>query len=440
MSLTACFLCPGVDAEFGQVCLEAQNKQPIKFSPCGLRNLVTYPTKQDQSIAFPVDNISYGFMPRIPPILIQRAARLHPYLAKLIHECRDLESAHNELRWLREHALAVSCREEHGKTRSKTRSRGWRWHLDSYVKQRAKGKPLQYILGSQPFGRLDIICRPGVLIPRPETEDYICRVADLVKNCLYHASAMTATGTGSKDALLQDKTKLRLLDVCTGSGAIALLMYDLLSQNLRHSKLSVNVEVLGIDKHKKPLRLARENLHRYTELAIEEDPRRCIKFKAADLFDLVEAGSDLGPYDILISNPPYISRAAFDDGTTSRSVRKHEPIAALVPELGDSPTGLKASGDVFYPHLLDLSLRVGAQLTVLEVGNTDQANRVSAMVQQTIQQRALTNSLVEIWEDQSQDTTSVGVDKDKGNGRAVVWWQGNWARWRMSVAEHKDWA
>ena len=97
-------------------------------------------------------------MPRIRPRTILQARGIHRDVAKLLYVCRELCSAKNEYRWLRQHAQHVS---------------NWLQKpgiedclLARYVTRRASGEPIQYILGSEYFGHLEIKCRPGVLIPR----------------------------------------------------------------------------------------------------------------------------------------------------------------------------------------------------------------------------------------------------------------------------------
>lgn len=123
-------------------------------------------------------------MPRLPRGRIVSPFSTSHALKLLLRECRDLNSARNELRWLREHAQSLN----HGKRNYFTgKELRWlrehaqcltqeekdycdvpEWHetLKKMVEQRARGRPLQYILGTQPFGDLEILCRPGVLIPR----------------------------------------------------------------------------------------------------------------------------------------------------------------------------------------------------------------------------------------------------------------------------------
>lgn len=94
-------------------------------------------------------------MPRLPPSLFWRARRdISPMAARLLPACRDLESAANELRWIREYVR---------ETRSPVPPGLRVWQL---CERRGSGVPLQYVLGTQPFGPLEIKCRPGVLIPR----------------------------------------------------------------------------------------------------------------------------------------------------------------------------------------------------------------------------------------------------------------------------------
>jgi methylase of polypeptide subunit release factors len=91
-------------------------------------------------------------MPRIPPTSLRHARCLD-----LLPVCRDLLSAQNELRWLGEHAAEVASKHDLWDEKRL---------LQQYVNRRGKGEPLQYILGTEFFGDLEIKCRPGVLIPR----------------------------------------------------------------------------------------------------------------------------------------------------------------------------------------------------------------------------------------------------------------------------------
>lgn len=99
-------------------------------------------------------------MPRVPHTLLLEAFNRSPFLPLILRTTRDLPSAKNELRWLIEHVqdkiLASTVRDVNYQKKL----------LLKLCRRRERGEPLQYILGTQPFGELNIHCRPGVLIPR----------------------------------------------------------------------------------------------------------------------------------------------------------------------------------------------------------------------------------------------------------------------------------
>lgn len=179
------------------------------------------------------------------------------------------------------------------------------------VARRARREPVAYILGEWGFRRLTLKVDPRALVPRPETEI-------VVERCL---------------ALLAGTVEPRVLDVGTGSGAIALALAD------EHP----GARVLGIDASEEALSLATENAVR-TGLPIE--------LRGHDLFD----GLPEGPWELVVSNPPYVDPADLD--ALEPEVRDWEPRAALV---GEGATEAVARGGV------DVLVPGGA--LVLEVGD-----------------------------------------------------------------------
>ncbi len=178
------------------------------------------------------------------------------------------------------------------------------------VARRAAREPLQYVLGEWGFRRLTLTVDRRALIPRPETEI-------VVERCL---------------ALLEGVERPRVLDVGTGSGAIALALAD------EHP----GAEVTGMDVSDDALALARENAAR-TGLSID--------LVRGDLFDPLPAG----PWDLVVSNPPYVDPEERE--TLQPEVRDWEPETALFAT-GAVAAVARGAVDVLAP---------GAAL-VLEVG------------------------------------------------------------------------
>lgn len=144
-------------------------------------------------------------------------------------------------------------------------------------------------------------------------------------------------------------------------------------------------------------------------------------------------------WDILISNPPYISPTSFNKDT-ARSVRNYEPKSALVPSIAVSAGGGEAeadAGDTFYPRLLEIAEQISARVLLVEVADMEQACRVVAMVGE--KGRGIWEGC-EIWRDWPAggdregdvEVVEVGGEeirvRGEGNGRAVLAWRGGGGR------------
>jgi release factor glutamine methyltransferase len=193
--------------------------------------------------------------------------------------------------------------------------------LEDLVARRERREPLAYVLGEWGFRRLTLKVDRRVLVPRPETEV-------VVERCL---------------TLVSELGEPRVLDVGTGSGAIALAIAD------EHP----GARVTGIDSSPGALALADEN-----RLALGLE----VAFLNWDLF----AGLPPGPWDLVVSNPPYVRSDEID--SLEPEVRDWEPRAALV---GDRATEAVARG-------ARAVLGEGGVL-VLEVADGD-AGRVSELL------------------------------------------------------------
>ena len=286
-------------------------------------------------------------MPRISTALLRLARREHSYLPLLLRTCRELASARSELRWLREYVDELHLLRPPRRPNPPT--------LLQLCKERALGKPLQYILGTQPFGDLEILCRKKVLVPRHETESYTIRIAELLarkkKKLLKNAHGKAGV--------------LRILDLCTGTGCIGLLLHAKLAPHF------AKLKIVGVDKSDHALKLAKRNLHHNIRLkGLEARAAEEVEFLKRDV--LAEGfGHGLGRFDLVISNPPYVSQHDYESTETSRSVRHYEPLEALVPQL--EPHTKHRS---FYPAVLAVAQACQAGLVLCELGSRDQVSEV----------------------------------------------------------------
>jgi len=160
---------------------------------------------------------------------------------------------------------------------------------DEVIRERARGCPTQYITGHQEFWGLDLLVSPAVLIPRPETEHVVETVLELAKEYPF-------AGPG----------RLRMVDVGTGSGCIALA----LASELPHA------EIHACDISDEALEIARINAAR---LALGGK----VLFRKSDLLTVYDGGK----FDFVISNPPYVGEA--DADKVQKQVREFEPKIAV---------------------------------------------------------------------------------------------------------------
>jgi release factor glutamine methyltransferase len=151
------------------------------------------------------------------------------------------------------------------------------------ISQRSLGKPVAYLTGNKDFWKYEFKVSEDVLIPRPDTELIIESVLNLTKN----------------------KSKLKILDIGSGSGCIILTILK--------EKLDFNG--CGIDLSKKCVNISKLN-------AINLDLQNRVKFFNSDVDNF-----NYGKYDLIISNPPYINKLHLK--YLERDIIDHEPVLAL---------------------------------------------------------------------------------------------------------------
>lgn len=200
------------------------------------------------------------------------------------------------------------------------------------IDERRAGKPVQYIVRRQEFMGLPLYVDERVLIPRGDTEN-------LVEAVLEYARKITGP---------------RVLDVCTGSGAIAVSL----------ARLIEGAQVVATDISEDALEVAATN-----GKALRVD--QSIRWLQGNLYEAL--GDDLTPFDVIVSNPPYIATDVIAE--LEANVRDYEPQGAL----DGGQKGLD-----FYPVLIAGSIfrLKPAGLLALEIGY-DQGEAVAQMVRDT---------------------------------------------------------
>ncbi len=162
--------------------------------------------------------------------------------------------------------------------------------LAELLARRSKGEPMAYILGEKEFWSLPLAVSTVTLIPRPDTER-------LVEVALEWAYKRLAT-----------QEKLHILDLGTGTGAIALALA---------SELGKKADIIGIDKQPDAVELAEKNRQK---LGFEN-----VRFLQSDWFEALKNQC----FDLIVSNPPYIDK---DDENLTQGDVRFEPLTALVAE------------------------------------------------------------------------------------------------------------
>ncbi len=166
------------------------------------------------------------------------------------------------------------------------------------------GEPLQYILGRARFFGMSLRVSPAVLIPRPETEQLVDMIMDRFRS----------------------RTDLKVLDLGTGSGCIALA----LARNLKFAK------VTGVDISEAALEIARKNA---------EEQGLKVNFIKGDILNLDEIA---GQWDVIVSNPPYVLES--EAAEMERNVLDHEPHGALFVADGDPMRFYQPTIDYWRTH------------------------------------------------------------------------------------------
>lgn len=183
-------------------------------------------------------------------------------------------------------------------------------NFENQLKKVKNNYPIQYLIGDVEFLNTKILVNPSVLIPRFETEYLVEKIINKLKN-------------------YQD---LNILDICTGSGCIAIALSKNLSSYV--SALDISLEALELAKKNATL----NNVN--------------INFFKQDILNTIK----LDEYDVYVSNPPYISKEEKVDDSV-----KYEPSIALYAE---------NNGLEFYEKIINLISNT-PKLIAFEIGETE---------------------------------------------------------------------
>ncbi|MEW6419949.1 MAG: peptide chain release factor N(5)-glutamine methyltransferase [Nitrospirota bacterium] len=185
--------------------------------------------------------------------------------------------------------------------------------IDEFLKRREKREPLQYVIGYTKFYGLKIKVGPGVLIPRPETE---LLVEEAIKAVRRHESTVSppthpspsrgeGKGGGENSSKITGHRSLSILDLCTGSGCLALAL----------AKEFPEAKVYGTDTSEVAISYAKEN--------VELNNINNVTFLKGNLFEPLKNLV----FDLIVSNPPYIRKD--DIKNLQLEIKNWEPVEAL---------------------------------------------------------------------------------------------------------------
>jgi release factor glutamine methyltransferase len=207
--------------------------------------------------------------------------------------------------------------------------------LRELVKRAGGHEPIAYLVGKTEFYSMEIIVTPDCMIPRPETELLVQRAIEFLR---------TRSGTQF------------VCDLCTGSGCIAVAV----------AKNYPNARIIATDICDAALAVAAKNIEKHQ---LQDK----IKLLSGDLFDPIIPQLDVGKFDLIVCNPPYVSSSEYEKLDTN--VKDYEPRLALFA--GDD-------GMDIYRRIMekvDQFLKSDAAL-IIEIGY-GQGQAVKEMLEQT---------------------------------------------------------
>ena len=178
--------------------------------------------------------------------------------------------------------------------------------LEKIILRLEKSEPIQYILGYETFCGHHFHVAPGVLIPRPETEELVEKAFHLL-SCKREKEAIKGNSISK-----EKEEKKRVLDIGTGSGCIAV------SIALKGKEAGISQEVRGWDISDEALLIAQRN---------GEHLKAGVTFEKRDILSEQRNEENRSYWDLIVSNPPYISTKEIQ--LLDEEVKNHDPHISL---------------------------------------------------------------------------------------------------------------
>ncbi|CAG8755810.1 3717_t:CDS:2 [Dentiscutata erythropus] len=279
-------------------------------------------------------------------------------LHRLLTKTNDLSQAQQELKWLTIYVLQQTKNPILNKVKDSMIS------TNEIIKNLNSNEKilLSKYVGTQPFCDLEIITKPPVLIPRWETEEWTSRLIAFLKPLLSNTAILTS-----------QKSSFKIIDICTGSGCIALSLSSALPQNTCY--------IHGVDISNDALSLANLNLSIMSSCKKLHNHVEFFHFDIMKSTDeqICEFMSKSSGYDLVVSNPPYIS--PYEYLTLDEDVRLWEDKLALVAD---------ENGTIFHSRIAYLTakylLKKNSQFNkvwknkvpqlVMEIGGSHQMSKI----------------------------------------------------------------
>jgi release factor glutamine methyltransferase len=170
--------------------------------------------------------------------------------------------------------------------------------LHNLVKRAGQHEPIAYLIGKTEFYSMELDVSPDCLIPRPETELLVQRAIEFLRDQRH------------KSGVLSPESGVYICDLCTGCGCIAVAI----------ARNFPNARIIATDISSSALEIAANNIKKH-------NLQDRITLLSGDLFEPVIPQLDTGKFDLIVSNPPYVSAVEYEK--LDKNVKEYEPRLAL---------------------------------------------------------------------------------------------------------------